>query len=91
MKYTNLIMLVLAFQATADVSCYTYGNITNCSNGTSAYQYGNMTQIVPGNGQPVINAYTFGNQTRVQTPTQQLLPPVMPIVQPLEMPQFNQW
>jgi len=81
----HLFLLLLSFQAAANVTCYTYGNITNCSDGTSAYQYGNQTQIIPGNGQPMISAYTYGNQTQIITPTQQLLPPIIPQFNPLIM------
>jgi hypothetical protein len=79
----QLFILLLSFQAAADVTCYTYGSITNCSNGASAYQYGNVTQIIPGNGQPMISAYTYGNQTQIITPTQQILPPILPQIEQL--------
>lgn len=64
----HLLLFLLSFQAAANITCYTYGNVTSCTDGTSAYQYGNMTQILPPNGKPQITMYRYGNQTQIITP-----------------------
>ena len=66
MKY--LVMFLLSFQATANVSCYTFGNITSCTDGTSVYDFGSMKQVIPPNNKPPITVYQYGSQTQIISP-----------------------
>lgn len=71
MKY--LIMFLLSFQASANVSCYTYGSITNCTDGSSVLDFGNMKQIIsPTQGQTTV--YQYGNSTQFISPTRPYQP-----------------
>ena len=58
------------------VTCYQYGTITQCTDGTTAYKFGNQTQIIsPNNEQTTI--YQFGNQTQIDSNTPNVvLPPI---------------
>ena len=53
-----LAVVLTATSAQAQVSCYTYGNTTTCSDGTSAYSYGNTTTFSDGT-----SCYTYGGTT----------------------------
>ena len=69
----NSLMLAVA------MTCYQYGTITQCSDGTTAYQFGNQTQIVsPNNDRTTV--YKFGNQYQIasyqSTPVVPVIPPV---------------
>jgi hypothetical protein len=87
MKY--LIMFLLSLPASANVSCYTYGTITNCSDGTSMYDYGSMKQIMSPNQAGATTVYQYGNQTQITSPNsyqspQHNYPRVNPLLQPLQ-------
>lgn len=58
------------------VTCYQYGTITQCTDGTTAYKFGNQTQIIsPNNEQTTV--YQYGNQYQIQ-PYQNA--PVIPVI-----------
>lgn len=80
----HLFIMVLSFQVSANVTCYQYGNVTNCTDGTTAYNYGTVTQVLPGNGQPQITMYQYGNTIEVVRPLDFVPMPIeIPIVTPL--------
>jgi len=63
MKYL-LPLLLLSAQVQATVSCFSYGEITNCSDGTTAIDFGNMRQIISPNGQDA-TVYQYGDMTLI--------------------------
>lgn len=63
MKYL-LPLLLLSAQAQATVSCFSSGEITNCSDGTTAIDFGNMRQIISPNGQDA-TVYQYGDMTLI--------------------------
>ena len=71
----RLLMMVLSFQVSANVTCYQYGNVTNCTDGTTAYNYGTVTQVLPGNGSPQVTLYQYGNTIEVVKPLDFVPPP----------------
>ena len=43
---------MIALAVALAVTCYNYGTVTQCSDGTVIYKYGNQIQIDPANPQP---------------------------------------
>lgn len=83
-KYAAFLMLTLSFPVASNVSCYQYGSVTSCTDGTTAYNYGTVTQVLPGNGQPQITMYQYGNTIEVVKPLDFVPMPVeIPVVTPL--------
>jgi len=81
MLHKILIPFLFAPATFADVSCYNYGTITNCTNGVTAYQYGSTITSIHAPDQQPITAYRYGNITKIEalevrTPSQILPVPL---------------
>jgi len=64
----------------AAITCYNYGTITQCTDGTTAYQFGNQTQIIsPSNDRATV--YQFGNQYQIDSYQSA---PVIPVIPPVD-------
>lgn len=57
----------------AAASCFSYGDITTCSDGTAAIDFGNMRQIISPNGQNA-TVYQYGDMTLISPSTLDPLP-----------------
>jgi hypothetical protein len=73
-----LCLMLLSFNATADISCYQTSSMTTCSNGMTAYQLGGMTQYNMPNGENV--TIWNNNINRYQEVPVQPIPPIVPIM-----------
>lgn len=63
MRYL-ILMLAMSSPAHATISCFTYGEITSCSDGTTAIDFGNMRQIISPNGNDA-TVYQYGDVTLI--------------------------
>jgi len=73
-----LCLMLLSFNATADISCYQTSSITTCSDGMTAYQLGGMTQYNMPNGENV--TIWNNNINRYQEAPVRPVPPIVPIM-----------
>jgi len=73
-----LCLMLLSFNATADISCYQTSKLTTCSNGMTAYQLGNMTQYNMPNGENV--TIWNNNINRYQEVPVRPVPPIVPVM-----------
>jgi len=62
----------------ADVNCYNYGVVTNCTNGVTAYQYGSTITSIHAPGQQPVTVYRYGNLTNISSPNTAIINPIIP-------------
>ena len=63
----------------ADVNCYNYGVVTNCTNGVTAYQYGSTITSIHAPDQQPVTVYRYGNITKIEAPELHTPAQILPV------------